>query len=455
MVFLLPIVAGLPQPTFHLFTPMSSLIGNLLVAQSGGPTPVINASLAGVIAEALNHEDEIVDILGGLNGIQGILHEQLVDLAAESQQTLRNLEHTPGAALGTCRYKVKKAEDFDRILEVFAAHNIRFFHYIGGNDSQDTAAKIDALAKERGYELRVIGVPKTIDNDLPLTDHCPGFGSVAKHIAITVREMSLDNAAMGQNDFVSILEVMGRNAGWLAASSVLATRREKTDDAKSASKNTHYSCSAPHIVLLPEVPFNADNFIRRVEEVLKNNAHCFVVVSEGVQDEAGNYLGADTSSTDAFGHAVLGGAGEYLRSLVEDRFSGVKARASKLGIAQRAASHNSSKTDVEEAKLCGREAVKAAVAGESGKMVILNRTGKDQYAVETLLAPLADIANGVKAFPEKWIGEDKMSIHPDFARYAQPLIQGELQLPYEQGLPRYAQLSAIRVQRKLEPYQTA
>jgi 6-phosphofructokinase 1 len=192
-----------------------------------------------------------------------------------------------------------------------------------------------------------------------------------------------------------------------------------------------------------------------VEEVLKNNAHCFVVVSEGVQDEAGNYLGADTSSTDAFGHAVLGGAGEYLRSLVEDRFSGVKARASKLGIAQRAASHNSSKTDVEEAKLCGREAVKAAVAGESGKMVILNRTGKDQYAVETLLAPLADIANGVKAFPEKWIGEDKMSIHPDFARYAQPLIQGELQLPYEQGLPRYAQLSAIRVQRKLEPYQTA
>jgi ATP-dependent phosphofructokinase / diphosphate-dependent phosphofructokinase len=455
VVFLLPIVAGLPQPTFHLFTPMSSLIGNLLVAQSGGPTPVINASLAGVIAEALNHEDEIVDILGGLNGIQGILHEQLVDLAAESQQTLRNLEHTPGAALGTCRYKVKKAEDFDRILEVFAAHNIRFFHYIGGNDSQDTAAKIDALAKERGYELRVIGVPKTIDNDLPLTDHCPGFGSVAKHIAITVREMSLDNAAMGQNDFVSILEVMGRNAGWLAASSVLATRREKTDDAKSASKNTHYSCSAPHIVLLPEVPFNADNFIRRVEEVLKNNAHCFVVVSEGVQDEAGNYLGADTSSTDAFGHAVLGGAGEYLRSLVEDRFSGVKARASKLGIAQRAASHNSSKTDVEEAKLCGREAVKAAVAGESGKMVILNRTGKDQYAVETLLAPLADIANGVKAFPEKWIGEDKMSIHPDFARYAQPLIQGELQLPYEQGLPRYAQLSAIRVQRKLEPYQTA
>ena len=180
-----------------------------------------------------------------------------------------------------------------------------------------------------------------------------------------------------------------------------------------------------------------------------------MVVSEGVQDEAGNYLGADTSSTDAFGHAVLGGAGEYLRTLVEGRFDGVKARASKLGISQRAASHNSSKTDVEEAKLCGREAVKAAIKGESGKMVILHRSTKEQYAVETSLAPLTDIANGVKAFPEKWIGEDKMSIHPEFVRYALPLIQGELQLPYEQGLPRYAQLSAVRVQRKLEAYQTA
>ena len=195
---------------------MSSLIGNLLVAQSGGPTPVINASLAGVISEALKHEDEIPEIYGGMNGIQGVLHEELVDLAAQSQQTLRALRHTPGAALGTCRYKVKKQEDFDRILKVFEAHNIRYFHYIGGNDSQDTAAKIDALAKERGYELRVIGVPKTIDNDLPLTDHCPGFGSVAKHIGVTIRETALDNAAMGQNDFVSVLdrgcfEVKGRS----------------------------------------------------------------------------------------------------------------------------------------------------------------------------------------------------------------------------------------------------
>ncbi|MGA0133885.1 MAG: 6-phosphofructokinase [Opitutales bacterium] len=429
---------------------MSSLIGNLLVAQSGGPTPVINASLAGVISEALKHEDEIPEIYGGLNGIQGILNEEIVDLAAQTQQTLRALRHTPGAALGTCRYKVKKQEDFDRILQVFEAHNIRYFHYIGGNDSQDTAAKIDALAKERGYELRVVGVPKTIDNDLPRTDHCPGFGSVAKHIGVTVRETALDNAAMGQNDFVSILEVMGRNAGWLAASSVLAHRRDKTDD--RVKSNTHYNCTAPHIVLLPERPFNADAFIGRVQEVLKTERHCFVVVSEGVQDASGNYLGADTSSTDAFGHAVLGGAGEYLRNLVEDRFSGVKARASKLGITQRAASHNASKTDVDEAELCGAAAVRAALAGESGQMVTLVRTGKDAYAVETRLAPLTEIANGVNAFPADWIGEDGMSISQEFVKYALPLIQGEIQLPFEQGLPRYAQITPLKVARRLEKF---
>jgi len=418
-----------------------SLQGNLLVAQSGGPTPVINASLAGVLSEALNHEDTIPEIFGGLNGIHGILKEELIDLAAESQLTVRALRHTPGAALGTCRYKVKKQADFDRILQVFEAHNIRYFHYIGGNDSQDTAAKIDALAKERGYDLRVIGVPKTIDNDLPLTDHCPGYGSVAKYIATTVREMSLDNAAMGQNNFVSILEVMGRNAGWLAASSVLARRKDRA------------TSDAPHIVLLPEVPFNADAFVNRVLEVLKSNPHCFVVVSEGVQDEAGNYLGADTASTDAFGHAVLGGAGEHLRTLVEQRIDGVKARSAKLGIAQRAASHSASLTDVDEAFLCGQAAVKAALAGESGQMVVLARVeGKDHYAVKTALAPLGEIANGVKAFPANWIGSDRMSIELPFIKYAAPLIQGEIQLPYENGLPRYAQLAAIRVKRHLESF---
>lgn len=415
------------------------LVGNLLVAQSGGPTPVINASLAGVIAEALNNEDNIVEIYGGLNGIQGILREELIDLASESQVTVRGLKTTPGAALGTCRYKVKKQADFDRILDVFAAHNIRYFLYLGGNDSQDTAAKIDALAKERGYELRVIGVPKTVDNDLPTTDHCPGYGSVIKHIATTVREMACDNAAMGQHDFVSILEVMGRNAGWLAAGSVLAKRKNHPED-------------APHIVLLPEVPFNREAFLDQVQRVLAKNKHCFVVTSEGVTDEAGNFLGADESKTDSFGHAVLGGAGEALRGIVEAGLPGVKARSAKLGIAQRAAAHGGSATDVEEAFKAGVHAVKAAVDGKSGQMVVFVREDKETYSIKYDLAPLAEIANGVKTFPAAWIGDDKMSIGFQFAKYAQPLIVGENTLPYENGLPKYAQLAAARIERKLPNY---
>lgn len=416
------------------------LVGNLLVAQSGGPTPVINASLAGVISEALKHEENIEEIFGGLNGIQGILREELIDLASESQQTVRGLKTTPGSALGTCRYKVKKQADFDRIFEVFAAHNIRYFVYIGGNDSQDTAAKIDAMAKERGYALRVMGVPKTVDNDLPVTDHCPGYGSVIKHIATTVREMSCDNASMGQHDFVSILEVMGRNAGWLAAGSVLAKRKNQPED-------------APHIVLLPEVPFNQSAFLDQVQSVLRKHKHCFVVASEGLTDEAGNFIGADESNKDSFGHAVLGGVGETLRGVVEAGLPGVKARSAKLGISQRAASHGGSATDVEEAFRAGAEAVKAAVNGHSGQMVVFVREDKDAYSIKYDLAPLTDIANGVKHFPANWIGDDKMSVGFQFAKYATPLIQGENALPYENGLPKYAQLAAGRIERKLASYE--
>jgi 6-phosphofructokinase 1 len=417
------------------------LTGNLLVAQSGGPTPVINASLAGIINEALQYEDNIEEIYGGLNGIQGILNEQLIDLASESQQTVRALNQTPGAALGTCRYKVKKQQDFDRVLDVFAAHNIRYFFYIGGNDSQDTAAKINALAIERGYELRVIGVPKTIDNDLPVTDHCPGYGSVIKHIATTVREMALDNAAIGQHDFVSILEVMGRNAGWLAAGSVLARRRNAQLE------------DAPHIVLLPEERFNQQAFVDAVQSVLRKQKFCFVVASEGLLDADGNFLGADAERLDSFGHPVLGGVGEYLRNLVEQNLAGVKARAAKLGIAQRAAAHSASQTDVDEAYLVGKAAVQAAIAGETGKMVVLVREDRENYAVKTELAPLEEVANTVKAFPANWIGEDKMSIGFQFTKYAQPLIQGEVALPHDGGLPKFAQLAAIRIERKLDAYE--
>lgn len=421
------------------------LIGNLLVAQSGGPTPVINASLAGVITEALQYEDNIAEIYGGLNGIQGILNEQLIDLAAESQQTVRALSQTPGAALGTCRYKMKRQQDFDRVLDVFAAHNIRYFLYIGGNDSQDTAAKINALALERGYALRVIGVPKTVDNDLPVTDHCPGYGSVIKHVATTVREMALDNAAMGQHDFVSILEVMGRKAGWVAAGSVLAKRR------------TALLEDAPHIVLLPEEPFNQQAFVDAVQTVLRKQRFCFVVASEGLLDPDGNFLGANATATDAFGHPVLGGVGETLRAVVEQNLAGVKVRSAKLGITQRAAIHNASQTDVDEALLVGRAAVRAAIDGETGKMVVLvreDKEGKDTYSIRTELVPLDEVANATKVFPSTWIGEDKMSIGFQFAKYAQPLIQGEVVVPCEGGLPKFAQLAATRVERKLDAYET-
>jgi 6-phosphofructokinase 1 len=417
---------------------MSELVGNALVAQSGGPTAVINASVAGVINEALNHEC-IEEIYGGLNGVLGILNEELIDLASESQQAIRALKWTPGAALGTCRYKLKKQADFDRVLQVFQAHNIRYFFYIGGNDSQDTADKISKLAQERGYELRVIGVPKTIDNDLPITDHTPGYGSVVKYIATTVRELACDNAAMGQHDLVSVLEVMGRNAGWIAAGAALAKRREFPND-------------PPHLIYLPEVAFDAQKFIEDVRRVLSRERYCLVVVGEGLVDADGNYLQIDSGKTDAFGHSQLGGVGEYLAGLVEENL-GIKARHAKLGIAQRAASHAGSKTDADEAFLCGQAAVRAAIAGETDKMVTLVRVDADSYKVETGLAALSEIANGVKRLPREWIGEDGTSMNHHFLRYAHPLIQGETPVPYDNGLPAFANLEKNAVDKQLPAYE--
>ena len=408
------------------------------MAQSGGPTAVINASVAGVVAEALNHNC-IEEVYGGLNGVLGILNEEFIDLAAESQQQIRALRHTPGAALGTCRFKLKKQQDFDRVLEVFKAHNIRYFFYCGGNDSQDTADKISKLAQAQGHELRVIGVPKTVDNDLPVTDHCPGYGSVIKYICTTVRELACDNEAMGQNDLVSILEVMGRNAGWIAAGAALAKRRDHPHD-------------PPHLIYLPETPFSAEKFVEDVRRVLKREKYCLVVVGEGLIDKDGNYVATDSASTDAFGHAQLGGAGEYLKGLVEQQV-GVKARTAKLGIAQRAAAHCSSKTDNDEAFLAGQAAVKAAIAGETDKMVVLVRGDTDHYTCETGLAPLSEIANGVKKLPTEWINEDGVSMNFQFFRYALPLIQGEVPVPYDNGLPLFARLEKHRAEKVLPPYE--
>ena len=415
------------------------LVGNVLVGQSGGPTAVINASLAGVISEALNHAD-IEEIYGCLNGVLGILHEDLIDLAAESQQTIRGLKFTPGAALGTCRYKLKKQADFDRVLEVFKAHNIRYFFYVGGNDSQDTADKISKLAQAQGYALRVIGIPKTIDNDLVTTDHTPGYGSVIKYISSTIREIACDNAAMGQHDLVQIVEVMGRNAGWIAAGAALAKRRDQPHD-------------APHLIYLPEVAFSTEKFVADVQRVLKREKFCLIVVGEGLVDADGNYVSA-AEATDAFGHAQLGGAAEFLQSLVEQNLPGVKARSVKFGMAQRAAAHLGSKTDADEAFLAGQAAVKAAIRGETDKMVTLLRGETDHYTVETGLAPLSEIANGVKKLPREWINEDGVSMNHQFIRYATPLIQGETQIAFEHGLPAFARLDKVTVDKQLPAYET-
>ena len=418
---------------------MAELVGNCLVAQSGGPTAVINASVAGVVAEALNHNC-IEEVYGGLHGVLGILNEEFVDLAAESQQQIRALRHTPGAALGTCRYKLKKQQDFERVLEVFKAHNIRYFFYCGGNDSQDTADKISKLAQAQQFELRVIGVPKTIDNDLVVTDHCPGYGSVIKFICATVRELACDNEAMGQHDLVQILEVMGRNAGWIAAGAALAKRRDHPHD-------------PPHLIYLPEVAFSAEKFVEDVRRVLKRERYCLIVVGEGLVDKDGNYVATEGAATDAFGHAQLGGAADYLAGLVAQHV-GVKARSAKLGNIQRSAAHCSSKTDSDEAFLAGGAAVRAAVAGETDKMVVLVRGESDHYTCETGLTALSEIANGVKKLPREWINEDGVSMNFQFFRYALPLIQGEVPVPYENGLPNFARLEKHSIDKSLPPYET-
>ena len=421
---------------------MAELVGNLLVAQSGGPTAVINASVAGVIQEAGRHQC-IEEIYGGLNGILGILDEELVDLNEEKAKTIEGLKHTPAAALGTCRYKIDfkrkpevAARDMDRVFEVLQAHNIRYLFYIGGNDSQDTSNKIHQEAIKRGWEMRVIGVPKTIDNDLPHTDHCPGYGSVIKYNAITVAEIALDVGAMATDDGACcIVEVMGRSAGWIAAGTALAHR--KHDD-------------APQIVLVPEIPFQEEAFLAKVKETVGRLRYCMVVVGEGLKNTEGEEIGADKSRLDAFGHPVLSGAAERLAEIVAGKLN-FKTRTVKLGYAQRAAAHIASEIDVEEAAACGASAVRAAVEGKSGFMVKIVRLQDEPYKWTTDLQPLDDIANVEHFVPRDWISEDGFLPNEKFMQYARPLICGELKLPMEDGLPKYVTLEKNRLEKKLPP----
>ena len=410
-----------------------------MVAQSGGPTAVINASLAGVIEEALNHGC-IEEIYGGLNGVQGILQERLIDLAEEPQQAIRGLRYTPSSALGTCRYKLRKEADIERIVEVFKAHNIRYFFYIGGNDSQDTADRISKLAASSGWEMRVIGIPKTVDNDLVVTDHTPGYGSVIKNVASTVRELACDAEAMGQHDLVYILEVMGRSAGWIAAGATLAKRRDQPND-------------PPHLIYLPEVAFETNKFLDDVSEVLKKEKYCLIVVGEGLVDTDGNYISTSSAGQDSFGHSQLGGAGDYLKGLIDQHFTGLKTRSFRPGHAQRAAAGNASAADNDEAYLAGQAAVQAAINGVTDKMITLVRGDSDSYVCETGLADLSEIANGIKSLPAAWINEDGISLSYQFVKYASPLIQGEVEVPYENGLPRFVKLGKVHVDRVLPAYE--
>lgn len=419
---------------------MEKLKGNCVVAQSGGPTAVINASLCGVVQEASKHS-EIEKVYGAHNGILGVLQEEFYDLTSVPPGEIEALRRTPSAAIGSCRYKLKEIEksreDYERILEVFEAHNIRYFFYIGGNDSMDTADKLVRLSAERNYEMRIIGVPKTIDNDLAETDHCPGYGSVARYLCISAMEAGKDTEALYTNDTTTILETMGRNAGWIAASTALAHRAPE---------------DAPHLIYLPEVPFKLEKFVEDVKGKVKELGRCFIVVGEGLVDENGDYLTAQSTgfAVDAFGHRQLGGVGELLQQVVE-RDVGVKCRYNRPGTCQREAMHFASRTDSEEAYMVGAEAVRQALNGTTGFMVSLVRESNNPYRSTTGLAKLYDVANGEKKLPREWLNEEGNFPNEKFIEYASPLIRGEVPIDIaEDGLPVY-----VRFEKKFVPKKTS
>jgi 6-phosphofructokinase len=419
-----------------------TLRGRALVAQSGGPTAVINASAYGVIQEALAHP-EITGIYGANRGILGALEEDLFDLGAESPDTLAGLLSTPSAAIGSCRYKLgsldKDRSKYERLLAVFQAHEIRYFFYIGGNDSMDTADKVARLAQETGYAMRVVGVPKTIDNDLAETDHCPGFGSVAKFLATATMEAGRDTEAMYTFDAVTIVEAMGRNTGWIAAATGLA-RRDEAD--------------APHLIYVPEIPFDPERFLDDVAGVLRQRKGACIVVSEGLRDVQGNYLRAESGqfAADRFGHQQLGGVADYLKELIEHRLK-VKARFNKLGTCQRNAIHFASGTDSREAYQCGQEAVRQAVQGNSGIMITLERVSQEPYVCRCGFVPLSRVANQVKSLPREYMNAAGNHVTEALRRYVAPLIQGQLPLRMgADGLPVFVRLRRVPVTPKLPPW---
>lgn len=410
----------------------TELKGSCIIGQSGGPTAVINASAYGVIRTALD-SDCITGVYGAANGIKGVLADRLYDMGAEDAGELRLLMNTPSSELGSCRYKMsdpdKDSTDYERILAVFRKHNVRYFFYNGGNDSMDTCDKISRYLEKAGYECRVIGVPKTIDNDLFGTDHCPGFGSAAKYIATSCAEVYKD-AHVYDVGMITIIEIMGRHAGWLAGSASLASL---------------CGCG-PDLIYLPEADFDMDRFLNSATRIFRQNGNCLVAVSEGIHYADGRFVSeAKTSVTDGFGHAQLGGLASLLAAVVKEK-AGAKVRGIELSLLQRSGAHLASKTDVDEAFLAGKTAVLSAIAGETGKMVAFQRgDAAGEYVCHTRLVPLTAVANLEKKVPIQWITPDGSNVTREFLDYALPLIQGEPERITENSLPRYAKLKKALV----------
>ena len=411
---------------------------NAFYAQSGGVTAVINATACGVIETARKHKNRIANVYAGRNGIIGALTEDMIDTNRESASTIAALRHTPGGAFGSARYKLKGMEEnraeYERLIAVFKAHNIGYFFYNGGNDSMDTAHKVSQISRRLGYPVTCLGIPKTVDNDLPVTDNCPGFGSVAKYVAVSTKEAALDVVSMAKTSTkVFVLEVMGRHAGWIAAAGGLA--------------GSGAASEPPHIILFPEIPFRKVAFLKRVRECVKKHDYCVIVVSEGARYANGRFL-AESGTRDAFGHAQLGGVAPVVAQMVRDNL-GLKYHYAVADYLQRSARHIASATDVKQAYAVGRAAVKMALAGETAVMPVIKRVADKPYRWKIEKAPLARIANKEKMLPRRYISADGFSITAAARRYLEPLIRGEDYPPYINGLPNYVTLKSVPVSKRL------
>ncbi|MYH13731.1 MAG: 6-phosphofructokinase [Gammaproteobacteria bacterium] len=414
---------------------------NAFYAQSGGVTAVINATACGLIETARRESGRMGTVFAGRNGILGALKEELIDTSRETDAAIAALRHTPGGAFGSCRYKLRSIDEserqYRRLIDVFAAHGIRYFFYNGGGDSQDTAHKVSLIGERLGYPITAIGIPKTVDNDLPFTDSCPGFGSVAKYVAISTREAALDVASMAETSTkVFVLEVMGRHAGWIAAAAGLA--QEQRGD-------------PPHIILLPEVPFEEERFLERVREVVERRDYCVIVASEGARYPSGDFV-ADAGGKDAFGHTQLGGVAPVIADMVRARW-GYKYHWAVADYLQRSARHIASATDVEQAYALGQAAVEFALSGKNAVMPTIKRLSDAPYRWTIGEAPLARVANVERKMPKSHISTDGFGITAKARRYLAPLIEGEAPPPYRNGLPDYVQLDNRLAARKLAAFE--